>query len=50
VHNWTYASNLVYRLGPNVIISLEALQMRTRSAADVGALQNHYDLAIGYLF
>jgi hypothetical protein len=50
VHNWTYASNFMYHLGPNLIVSLEALQMRTRSVAGIGALQNHYDLAIGYLF
>jgi len=50
VHNWTYASNLMYHVGPNVVVSLEALQMRTRSFLDVGALQNHYDLAVGYLF
>lgn len=50
VHNWTYASNFMYHLGPNVVFSLEALQMRTRSFADVRGLQNHYDLALGYLF
>jgi hypothetical protein len=50
VHNWTYASNFMYHLGPNVIVSLEALQMRTRTVSGVDALQNHYDLAIGYLF
>jgi hypothetical protein len=50
VHNWIYASNLMYNFGPNVVVSLEALQMRTRSFAGVDALQNHYDLAIGYLF
>ena len=25
VHNWTYASNLMYHLGPNVVVSVEAL-------------------------
>jgi len=50
VHNWTYASNIMYHLGPNVVVSMEALQMRTRTFADVGAIQNHYDLAFGYLF
>jgi hypothetical protein len=50
VHNWTYASNVIYHLGPNVVIGLEALQMRTRSFIDIGKLQNHYDLAVGYLF
>jgi hypothetical protein len=50
VHNWTYASNFVYHLGPNVIVSVEALQLRTRTFAGVKGLQNHYDLALGYLF
>jgi hypothetical protein len=50
VHNWTYASNVIYHLGPNVVVGLEALQMRTRSFFDVGGRQNHYDLAVGYLF
>ncbi len=50
VHNWTYASNVMYHLGPNLVVSLEALQMRTRSFAGVAGLQNHYDLALGYLF
>ncbi len=50
VHNWTYASNVMYHLGPNVVVSLEALQMRTRSFSGVAGLQNHYDLAVGYLF
>jgi hypothetical protein len=50
VHNWTYAANVMYHLGPNVVIGLEGLQMRTRSFAGVPGLQNHYDLAFGYLF
>lgn len=50
VHNWTYASNVMYHLGPNVVVSMEALQMRTRTFSDAGGIQNHYDLALGYLF
>ncbi len=50
VHTWTYASNFIYHLGPNVLVSVEALQMRTRSFNDIRGLQNHYDLALGYLF
>ncbi len=46
----TYASNLIYRLGPNVLLSFEALQSRTRSAAGENSVRNHYDLALGYLF
>jgi hypothetical protein len=50
VRNLSYASNLMYRLGPNVLLSLEGMQSRLRSAAGATQLQNHYDLAVGYLF
>jgi hypothetical protein len=50
VRNWTYASNVMYHLGPNVIVSLEALQMRARTVAAEKQLQNHFDLALGYVF
>lgn len=50
VHNWTYASNVMYHIGPNVVIGMEALQMRTRSLLGIRGIQNHYDLALGYLF
>jgi len=50
VHDWTYASNVMYHLSPNVVLSLEALQARTRSFVGVSGLQNHYDLALAYLF
>ena len=49
-HNLNYASNLMYRLGPNVVVSMEALQMRTRSFSGSSEIHNHYDLALGYLF
>lgn len=48
--NFTYASNLMYHLGPNVVIGLEGLQMRTRSFSGIREIHNHYDLALGYLF
>ncbi len=50
VHNWTYASNVMYHLGPNVVVSVEALQARTRSFVGATGSQNHYDLALAYLF
>lgn len=50
VHNWSYASNLIYHLTSNVVLGLEGMQMRTRSALDVTGVQNRYDLAVGYLF
>lgn len=50
VRDFTYASNLQYHLGPNVVLGLEALQSRSRTQSGVNATHNHYDLAIGYLF
>jgi hypothetical protein len=50
VRNVSYASNFMYHLGPNVVVSLEALQMRTRYFSGSRETQNHYDLALGYLF
>ena len=50
VRNWSYATNLMYHLGPNLIIGLEALQLRTRTISGVPGLHNHYDLAVAYLF
>ncbi len=50
VRNLTYASNLMYHLGPNVIVSVEGLQMRTRLASGTTEIHNHYDLALAYLF
>jgi regulator of replication initiation timing len=48
--NRTGAANLMWRVAPNVIVSLEAMQIRSHF---VGLLQrrvNRYDLAIAYLF
>ena len=48
--NLSYAANLMYRLGPNVLVGLEALQLRTRVAPSTDHLRNHYDLSFAYLF
>jgi hypothetical protein len=50
VRNFTYASNLAYRLSPNVIVSFEGLQMRGHLQSGLGSIHNHYDLALAYLF
>ena len=50
VHDWSYASNVMYHLNSNFVIGLEGLQLRTRSASGVSGVQNRYDLAFGYLF
>lgn len=48
--NRAYAANLMYRLAPNVIVSLEALQFRTGYVESGSRINNHYDLALAYLF
>src|SRR5207249_11829972 len=48
--NLAYAGNLIYRLGPNVLLGLEASQARTNYFLRPNRLNNHYDLALAYLF
>ena len=48
--NQVYASNAIYRLGPNVLAGLEASQTRTTYIGSGVRLNNHYDLALAYLF
>jgi hypothetical protein len=49
--NQGYAANLVYRLAPNVLFSLEGMQVRTSWVGSSGTrLNNHYDLGVAYLF
>lgn len=48
--NQALGSNLMYRLAPNVIMSFEALQLRTDYLGQGRRLHNHYDLAVAYLF
>jgi len=50
VQNFSYAGNLMYRISPNVIISFEALQARTRLLSEPEQVRNRYDLAFAYLF
>jgi hypothetical protein len=48
--NRSIAGNIMYRLAPNVIVSLEALRLRTTYLGTGNRLNNHYDLAVAYLF
>lgn len=48
--NTAGAVNLMYRLAPNVILSLEAQQVRTDYLEIGNRINNHYDLAVAYLF
>ena len=48
--NQGYFTNLMYRIAPNVIVSLEGGQVRTTYLGVGNRLNDHYDLAIAYLF
>jgi hypothetical protein len=48
--NRAYFGNVMYRLAPNVLVSFEAGQVRTTYLGDSNRLNNHYDLALAYLF
>jgi hypothetical protein len=49
-HKSSYATNLTYRIAPNVLVGAEALQERAGYEEQARVIRNHYDLAIGYLF
>ncbi len=48
--NQYYAGNVMYLLAPNVISAFEVGQARTTYLGIGNRLNNHYDLALGYLF
>jgi hypothetical protein len=48
--NLAWGGNLMYHIAPNVIASFEALQLRTKYTNIGLRLNDHYDLAIAYLF
>jgi hypothetical protein len=48
--NLAWGGNLMYHLAPNVITSLEAMQLRTNYMNTGIRINDHYDLAIAYLF
>jgi len=48
--NFSYGANLHFRLAPNVLFGIEALQIRTNYLQSGVRLVNRYDLALGYLF
>jgi hypothetical protein len=45
-----YGANLFYRLAPNVLLGAEVSQARTTYIDSKLRLNNHYDLALAYLF
>jgi hypothetical protein len=48
--NIIYAGNAIYKLAPNVLAAFEVSQNRTLYIFNGQRLNNHYDLAIAYLF
>ena len=48
--NLLYGGNLFYRLAPNVLLGLEATQIRTDYLGQGIRINNHYDLALAYHF
>jgi hypothetical protein len=48
--NQSYGVNLMYRIGSNVMTGLEASQVRTTYLGTGTRINQHYDLAIAYLF
>jgi hypothetical protein len=48
--NWMTGANLFYRLAPNVLLGLEGSQARTTYINSGYRLNDHYDLALAYLF
>ncbi len=48
--NQAYFANVMYRLAPNVIVSLEGGKVRTSYFQLGDRLNDHYDLAVAYLF
>ena len=48
--NQGYFTNLMYRLAPNVLVSLEGGQVRTTYIGLGNRLNDHYDLGLAYLF
>lgn len=49
-NNGTFGFNAIYRIAPNVVLSWETSQTRTRYVQTFNRLNVHHDLAIAYLF
>ena len=48
--NQAAAANLFYKVGPNVVFGVEFSRVRTRYVTGPRPINNHYDLAVAYLF
>lgn len=49
-HNLMFGGNFFYRLAPNVLVGIETTQLRTLYIGQGVRINNHYDLALAYLF
>jgi hypothetical protein len=50
LRTFTYAGNVLYHLGPNVVLGLEASQQRLEYLGLHQLLTNRYDASVAYLF
>ena len=48
--NLLFGGNAYFRLAPNVLMGFEASQLRTMYIVQGMRINNHYDLALAYLF
>jgi len=48
--NLLYGGNAYFHIAPNVIVGLETTQVRTMYIGQGVRINNHYDLALAYLF
>ncbi len=48
--NLLFGGNAYFRVAPNVLVGLEATQLRTMFIGQGVRINNHYDLALAYLF
>ena len=48
--NLLFGANSYFHLAPNVLLGLEASQVRTEYLGKATRLNNHYDLALAYIF
>ena len=48
--NLLFGGNAYFHLAPNVLVGVEASQVRTMYIGQGVRINNHYDLALAYLF
>ncbi len=48
--NFAYGANLFLRIAPNVLVGPEISQFRTMYLGNGVRINNHYDLALAYMF